>query len=431
MILAVLDEAVNDLVAWTHTHWDADFAAREAYVLAWGRSVMATVLGGVVEAGRAPGRPPRCPHCQADAGNARRRDEPRQVLTQCGPIAITRQRAVCRTCHHSWTLPDGLTGVPARAKISPALRAWLVELGVTTTFREASALLKPVTGLVVSPETVRTDALAAGARLLDETRRDAAIAERAREPVGPIAPAPGQLLAEVDGVQVPYRSGWHEAKVGALGGLVDGTPAAVSYLAVRLPAEDFGRVLAAEAARRGAWEIVGWDGPVTGRGLARLRETVLIGDGAPWIWNLAAEHFGDRIEILDFYHASEHLHTLAKMVWSETDPAAHEWAQTQRGRLLTDGAPPVLAAIAALRPQTPAAREAKRLELGYFTKNVERMDYPGYRRQGLPIGSGLVESACKHVVQTRMKRAGMRWSDDGGDAMLALCARRATQKQAA
>ena len=59
------------------------------------------------------------------------------------------------------------------------------------------------------------------------------------------------------------------------------------------------------------------------------------------------------------------------------------------------------------------------------------MNYPSYRQQGLPIGSGLVESAGKHVVQTRMKRAGMRWSDEGGDAMLALCARRATQKQAA
>ena len=107
-ILAVVDAAVNDLVGWTQTHWDADFAAREALVLDWGRSLMATVLGRVVEAGRAPGRPGRCPHCQTDAGPAQLREEPRQLLTQCGPIAITRQRAICRRCHQSWTLPDGL-----------------------------------------------------------------------------------------------------------------------------------------------------------------------------------------------------------------------------------------------------------------------------------------------------------------------------------
>ena len=69
-----------------------------------------------------------------------------------------------------------------------------------------------------------------------------------------------------------------------------------------------------------------------------------------------------------------------------------------------------------------------RVELGYFTTNAPRMDYPTFRARGLPIGSGAVESAAKHVVQVRMKRSGMRWSDAGGQALLALCAYRASNR---
>ncbi|GIW06881.1 MAG: hypothetical protein KatS3mg060_1686 [Dehalococcoidia bacterium] len=155
---------------------------------------MASVLGWVVEAGRTPGQPSRCPHCQAEAGNALLRDEPRHLVTHCGAIAVTRQRAICRTCRYSGTLADGLAGVPARTKLSPVLHDWLVEPGVRTTCRDAITLLTNLTGLPVSPETVRTDAVAVGGRLLDEPLTAAATPAQTREPVGPVRSRAGAAL---------------------------------------------------------------------------------------------------------------------------------------------------------------------------------------------------------------------------------------------
>ncbi len=83
----------------------------------------------------------------------------------------------------------------------------------------------------------------------------------------------------------------------------------------------------------------------------------------------------------------------------------------------------VLAAFDRLTPPTPKAAETRRVERAYFASRVDRMDYPSLRLDGLPIGSGAIESSADHVVQRRMKRAGMRWSDAGGDAILALRAR--------
>ena len=109
-----------------------------------------------------------------------------------------------------------------------------------------------------------------------------------KEPAETVDPAPGMLVVETDGVMVPYLDGWHEVKLGLVAGQVDGKLESPSYLAVRASVDELGPRLLAEAARRGALEVVGWEGPVTGRGLAVLRKVVILGDGAVWIWNLAA-----------------------------------------------------------------------------------------------------------------------------------------------
>lgn len=106
------------------------------------------------------------------------------------------------------------------------------------------------------------------------------------------------------------------------------------------------------------------------------------------------------------------------------DPtAATAWPEARKGESLTLGPGPVLAAFDRLTPPTPEAAETRRVERASFASRVERMAYPAMRLDGLPIGSGAIESAATHVVQRRMKRAGLRWSDTGGDAVLALRAR--------
>jgi hypothetical protein len=160
---------------------------------------------------------------------------------------------------------------------------------------------------------------------------------------------------------------------------------------------------------------------VTGRGLAVLRAAALYGDGARWIWELADERFDARLEVVDPYHAYQHLHAAARALHGDT-PAADAWVDRRKAELLTAGVAPVLAALRAPAP-TPEAAAVLRAERGYFAANAERMAYPGLRLDGLPLGSGPIESAADHLLQRRMKRAGMRWSDHGGDALLALLAR--------
>lgn len=143
-----------------------------------------------------------------------------------------------------------------------------------------------------------------------------------------------------------------------------------------------------------------------GRGLAVLREVEVLGDGAVWIWVVAADHFGERSEVVDFYHAGEHVWTVARALYGAGTAAATAWAEARRHELYEQGAAPVRGALAAARAATPAAAEVLRVERGYFATNAARMDYPAIRARGLPIGSGAVESSGKYVVQHRMKRPG-------------------------
>jgi hypothetical protein len=294
----------------------------------------------------------------------------------------------------------------------------VVELGGATSFRDGAGRLERLTGLKVSAETVRQHTEALGSEV--EAAQQTAMAEvvRTREPAGALDPAPGTLVIETDGVMVRYLDGWHEVKLGLVAGQVDGELRLPSYVAARASAEQFGPRLLAEAARRGALEVVGWQGAITGRGLAVLPKVVVLGDGAVWIWNLADEHFGERIEIVDYYHATEHIWVLAKAFYGEGTAKTKRWGERQCRRLLAQGVEPLLRALRAIKRCAPEVAPLLRRERGYFRSNAARMDYPTFRKQGLPIGSGAVESEAKRLVQQRMKRPGARWSDVGAQAVL-------------
>lgn len=161
------------------------------------------------------------------------------------------------------------------------------------------------------------------------------------------------------------------------------------------------------------------------------RKAVIIGDGAKWIWNLAGDRFPNRVEILDYYHATEHLWLCANEVFGETSEKAHEWVAEQETRLLDDRAGEVIEIVRLLKDRLRAKHKRKTLDdlAGYFQANIGRMRYKTYLQMGLSIGSGAVESAVKHVVQSRMKRPGMRWQNDGADSMIALrCLYRSTDR---
>jgi hypothetical protein len=422
-IVAGVQALAEDLAAWCAEGRGAPLGAHEQAVLERVRRALPRLLRAVVEVSTS-GLDPRlrraraaCPGCGHKAEPRDRR--PRQVLTRCGALDLERPWYHCADCDRGWSVVEAVLAVEPRARVSAGLVDWLARLGAAAPFREAADLLAELTGLELGAETVRRHAERVGAEL--EAGQQAAIARVAatREAAEPLDPAPGMLAVETDGALVHYLDGWREVKLGLVGGLVDGELVAPSYVAAREPAEAFGPRLLTEAARRGALEIERWEGDVTGRGLAVLRTATVLGDGAAWIWNQADEHVDGRVEIVDYYHAAEHVGTVARALHGDS-PAAAAWAAARRGELLAQGVEPIVAALRGVKAPTAEAAKVVRTERGYFAKNAERMQYPTFRLDGLPIGSGAIESAADHLVQRRMKRAGMRWSVPGGQALLTL-----------
>jgi hypothetical protein len=432
-IVAGLERLGQALAAWVPTHRDASLATHEDGVLQAVRAELPALLGAVVQQSTTALAPAqqrqreRCPTC-GTRREARHQWRRRTVQTSCGPLQFERPRYRCRPCHQEWSPADQTLGVAPRARISARLDDWLAEVGAERPFGPAAGLLARLTGVQVSAETVRQHSERRGAAL--EAAHQAAIThvQATGEAAEAVDAAPGTLLVETDGVMVRYRpTGWHEVKVGLVGGWAAARLQAPSYVAAREEATVFGPRLLTEAARRGALDVLAWDGPCTGASLARLRPVVILGDGAAWIWNLAAEHFGERTEIVDFYHASEHLWTLAHALHGPGTAAAAAWATPRLKTLRDEGGAALLATLRGLHPPSAEAREALRRERGYFRTHVARMAYPAFVAQGCPIGSGAVESAAKHLVQLRLKRPGARWSPAGAAALLTLIAHLASR----
>ncbi len=422
------------LVEHTRAHRDVSLAEHEDGVLTAWRAVAPLLLEAVLEVATtglgAHARPlaARCPQCQQRRGvHSRRR---RQAQTRLGPIRVQRWWHQCWACAHGWSPADQALELAPYQQTSTGLARWEAALGAITTFREAARLLADLAGVHVGSETLRTQAERLGTAVEGQQRAAMAVVERAHEPPDrEYDPAPGTLVVETDGVMVRYRDrhldgalmegDWHEVKLGLVGGWQAGQLHQPSYVAAREPATAFARRLGAEAARRGALDVVQWH-PWDGTP-AELRPVVVLGDGAKWIWDHVATLFdSERTEIVDWYHASEHIWSVAKALHGDDTPETNVWARSGLDHLWQLGPKPVLDWFDATAPRDASAAAIHKRERGYFSANAARMHYPSFRQRRLPIGSGAVEAAAKHLVQTRMKRAGSRWSDLGARAILDL-----------
>lgn len=436
-IVAAGHALVEEVSRWAAAHPDSSLAEQEAAVLACVRRAQPALLQGMLQATlRAlASQPVRCPHCDHRAVVHDWR--PRQVLTLCGPLRWERPWATCSACGQRFGAGDATLDLAPHQQQSAGVTALATALGSATSFREAARLLHLTTGLALSSESVRRATEAAGAALA--AAQDAAVATyvAGQEPAV-VDAAPGVLVAETDGVFVRYTDDWHEVKVGVIGGWVasDPPPAEVaasaaraarghlqapSYVAAREESTAFANRFAAEAARRGALTVVGWHGPH--QGVAELRPVVVLGDGAKWIWVTAASHFGTAVEIVDYFHACEHLGTVGGLLHGAGSAAATAWAAARRDELWDDGVAAILPQLATPVGLSAETRDRLRAERGYFTDNTARMQYPAFRAQGLPVGSGAVEGSARHVIQQRLKRPGARWSQPGARALIALRAR--------
>lgn len=178
-----------------------------------------------------------------------------------------------------------------------------------------------------------------------------------------------------------------------------------SYVGAIETAEEFGRRIYPEA-------VV--------RGVETARKVCVIGDGAPWIWNLADEHFHSAIQIIDLYHAREHYWKVAKLMFAADKATMNSWAVDRRKELDKGDVESIITAIEELSPSTEEEKEILGREIGYFSKNKGRMRYRDFRRQGLFVGSGVVEAGCRTVIGQRLKQSGMHWTVRGANNIIAL-----------
>jgi len=178
-----------------------------------------------------------------------------------------------------------------------------------------------------------------------------------------------------------------------------------SYTGAIETAEEFGGRIYMEAVRRG---------------FDRAGKVSVIGDGAPWIWNIADEYFYGAVQIVDLYHARQHYWDAAKTAFGCDSKKLKQWAKKRRKELNQGKVEKVMESIANLSVSTKEEQELLKKEIGYFEKNKERMRYNDFRKQGLFVGSGVMEAGCRTVVAQRLKQSGMHWSVKGANNIIAL-----------
>jgi hypothetical protein len=178
-----------------------------------------------------------------------------------------------------------------------------------------------------------------------------------------------------------------------------------SYVGAIETAEEFGRRIYVEANRRG---------------IDSANTVCVIGDGAAWIWNIAEEHFYGAIQIIDLYHAREHYWNVAKTVFGNDVGKMNRWAEKRHRELDKGEVEKVIKAIGRISPSTEHEKDICVKEISYFQKNKKRMRYDEFRKQGLFVGSGVLEAGCKTVIGQRLKQSGMHWSVKGANSIIAL-----------
>ncbi len=346
----------------------------------------------------------------------------RHIQGVVGDYTIRRPYDLCDACRCGQAPLDVHVGL-GPGMLSPLLRRAVCRLGIEASFEAAMDAACDTLGVTVPAETARRDTEGIGAVAEADQQADMAAA-RQGQLIAATAPIDtGVLAVAVDGVQAPQRDGWHEMKVGTVAPLgprrrVDAQTGrthlawgAASYCAGGEEAEAFWWRVYVEACRRGL-------------GTPAVRTVVLLGDGAEWIWHRARHflhvHGVELVEIVDIDHAYVYLWEVGNAVFGAGSARAAAWVEPLKDRLYEQGAAPVLAALAALTPDTDEAAEVVRVASGYLTTHAARLDYPRFVARQWPIGSGAVESTCKVLIAARAKGAGMRWKAPGLQAVASL-----------
>jgi hypothetical protein len=326
----------------------------------------------------------------------------RHLVTLNGNPGLWRAYYHCKECRRGFCPLDATLGI-GRQQSSVGVRALAARFDSYMAFGKAAGEMEIVTGVRLSASTMRREGIAVGEafaamRAESEQRLWAGCAL-------PVAARPLQMHASMDGFLIRIGKEWREARLGAF--FVTGQQERVEqirYVVGVVNSVTFGRRM----------RTLGHE-----MGVSYCRKLGMVADGIDWIWQETAKHFPQSEEMLDFYHATQHLWAVARAAYGE-GAAAQTWMDQQVKRLLKDEVGAVIAAVARWETKRVEDGELRRRTENYLRQHEHRMRYATFREAGFHIGSGVIEASGKSVIQMRMKGAGMRWGDRGADAMLHL-----------
>lgn len=373
----------------------------------------ALLLGEALPIGLGTGYAGSGVSCGGCGGRARFvNHRPRTVTTLVQEVRVGRAYYHCGRCGRGEVPLDRLLSLNGTS-FSPGVREAICLLDAEVAFERGSDLLRRLSEIRLDKQEGRRLAEGLGRELERRTVAEVEGTWRLGGPVPREATEPARrLYLSPDGTTAPMLAGWKEVKLGAV--FTGSVPERgeepqrlrTRYVGTMGNAQDVWRRMYVEALKMG---------------LDENTEVAVIADGANWIWREAENTLPkNRVEIIDFYHASEKLWEVSRAVFGDEDAKGKAWAERWSRKLYDADAAPVMAALRRLRPRGPAAREVLRTTLAYYRAHRRRMRYREFRAKGYFIGSGVVEGGCKHLVGARLKQAGMRWTPEGAQAILQL-----------
>lgn len=348
-------------------------------------------------------------------------------LTAVGKVEVSRPYYLCSHCH-TGQFPADVELDIEDTELSPGVRRMQAVVGQEAPFDHGRQQMKLLADLEVTTKAVERTAEAIGENVAAREQEEIQRAMQLDLPIIVGEPVP-ILYVQMDGTGVPVvkketvgrkgktdgqRAHTREVKLGCVftqtgwdhKGYAIRDADSTTYTGAIETAEEFGKRIYLEA----------WN-----RGWSRAQKKVVMGDGAEWIWNLAEQHFPGAVQIVDLYHARQHLWELARKLHPNDQLAQKAWMKVHQKGLLDKGkTEKLVASLRSIASTNAEVLEKIRTESDYFERNAERMRYPKFRRQHLFVGSGVIEAGCKTVIGSRLKQSGMFWTVRGANAIIAL-----------
>jgi len=371
-----------------------------------------------------PGPEQRKQACSCGQSAPYRELRSRCILSVVGEVELVRPYYLCSHCHRGQFPLDAQLDVENQ-DLSPGVRRMLSVVGSEAPFDHGRQQMKLLAGLAVTTKAVERTAETLGEDISVRQRKQTQRALQFDLPMVMGEPIP-ILYVQMDGTGVPVTKSertvgkvegqparTREVKLGCVftqttydqEGFAIRDPISTTYTGAIETAEEFGKRLYAEA----------WN-----RGWSRAKKKVIMGDGAEWIWNLADLHFPGGDQIVDLFHARQHLWDLARLLYPGDDAHQKQWILRHQPKLDDGKIEKLVSYLCSLETSSPELTETIRKTAAYFQRNAERMRYPEFRRQHLFVGSGVIEAGCKTVIGSRLKQSGMFWTLRGANAIIAL-----------